>query len=94
MLRTGSSIPLSLPRFASNALVYPALTYPIVFPVPILLNIRGLDNPLNKNTQLKMKVIEIGENCLIRIEEVATNALFLETCTYCVVFSTLAMDLE
>lgn len=42
---------------------------------------RGLDNPLNKNTALKVKVIEIGENCTIRIEEVDTNQLFLETRT-------------
>lgn len=43
---------------------------------------RGLDNPLNKNTGLKVKVIEIGENCIIRIEEVDTNNLFLETRTF------------
>jgi len=41
-----------------------------------------LDNPLNKNTQLKIKVIEMGENCIIRIEEAANNNLFLETGTF------------
>ena len=48
---------------------------------------RGLDKPLNLNTQLKVKVIEIGENCIIRVEEASNNQLFLETRTWSIFFS-------
>lgn len=52
-----------------------------------LLDSRGLDNPLNKTTPLKVKVIETGENCRIRVEEVDSNQLFLETRTPATRFS-------